>query len=147
MRFLALPASDHRHHHGIVINEPIDLDAALASFDDLWDPRIVAQINDYDARIAKVAGEFAWHSHDNTDEFFLVLDGELRIELRDEHGEREVELPRGSVFVVPRGVEHKPSSTYGASILMFEPTGTPNTGDRHDRLPDHITTTTGRSLN
>ncbi|MGH3881032.1 MAG: cupin domain-containing protein [Actinophytocola sp.] len=127
-------------------SEPIDLAAALASFDDLWDPRIVARINDYDVRVAKVAGDFAWHSHDDTDEFFLVLDGELRIGLREKHGEREVRLPRGSIFVVPRGVAHKPSATPAASILMFEPAGTPNTGDRHDELPEHITTTTGRAL-
>lgn len=147
MRFLALPAGGGTHHDGIVNNEPIHLEAALATFDDLWDPRIIARINDYDVRIAKVAGEFAWHSHDNTDEFFLVLDGELRIGLRDENGERVVALSKGSVFVVPRGVEHKPSSTDGASILMFEPTGTPNIGDRHDQIPDHITATTGRILN
>jgi mannose-6-phosphate isomerase-like protein (cupin superfamily) len=126
-----------------VINEPAGLRAALATFDDLWAPRIVAQVNDYDVRIAKVAGEFPWHSHDDTDEFFLVLQGELRIGLRDSGGEREVVLPRGSIFVVPRGAEHKPSSAGGASILMFEPTGTLNTGDRHDEIPDHITTTTG----
>ena len=127
-------------------NEPLDLASALAGFDELWDPRIVARVNDYDVRIAKVAGEFTWHRHDDTDEFFLVLDGELRIGLREERGEREVTLPRGSIFVVPRGVEHRPSATPGASILMFEPTGTPNTGDRHDELPAHITTTTGRAL-
>ena len=129
-----------------VSNEPLSLTAALATFDELWDPRIVAQVNDYDVRIAKVAGEFAWHSHDDTDEFFLVLRGELRIGLRDEEGEREVVLPRGSVFVVPRGVEHKPSSADGASILMFEPAGTVNTGDRHEQLPEHLKTTTGRAL-
>jgi mannose-6-phosphate isomerase-like protein (cupin superfamily) len=128
------------------VNESINLHTALAGFDELWDPRIVTQVNDYDVRIAKVAGEFVWHRHDDTDEFFLVLDGELRIGLRDEHGEREVVLPKGAVFVVPRGVEHKPSSADGASILMFEPTGTLNTGDRHDELPGHIATTTGRRL-
>lgn len=126
--------------------EPVDLHAALAAFDDLWAPRIAARVNDYDVRIAKVAGEFTWHRHDDTDEFFLVLDGELRIALRDEHGERAVTLPEGSLFVVPRGVAHKPFSTGGASILLFEPTGTPNTGDQHEQLPAHITTTTGRAL-
>ncbi|WP_067721176.1 cupin domain-containing protein [Nocardia yamanashiensis] len=126
--------------------EPVDLHDALASFDDLWSPRIAARVNDYDVRIAKVAGEFAWHRHDDTDEFFLVLDGELQIALRDEHGEHTVTLPKGSVFVVPRGTEHKPSSTSGAHILMFEPTGTPNTGDHHEHLPEHITTTTGYAL-
>lgn len=146
MRFLALPAGRGPGHHAEVSKEPIDLHAALAGFDDLFAPRIVAQVNDYDVRIAKVAGEFAWHAHDDTDEFFLVLDGELTIGLREADGERAVVLPRGAVFVVPRGVEHKPSSAGGASILMFEPTGTPNTGDRHDELPGHITTTVGRAL-
>ncbi|MCP3804596.1 cupin domain-containing protein [Allokutzneria sp. A3M-2-11 16] len=127
-------------------NEPLALPAALATFDELWDPRIIAQVNDYDVRIAKVAGEFAWHSHADTDEFFLVLQGELRIGLRDDEGEREVVLPQGSIFVVPRGIEHKPSSAGGASILLFEPTGTVNTGDRHEPLPAHIKTTTGRAL-
>ncbi|MFI0466422.1 cupin domain-containing protein [Saccharopolyspora sp. 5N102] len=127
-------------------DEPIDLQAALGAFDALWSPRIVTQVNDYDVRIAKVAGEFVWHSHDNTDEFFLALGGELGIGLRDAGGERVVTLPRGSVFVVPRGVEHRPFSTGGASILMFEPTGTSNVGDRHDRIPDHITATTGHAL-
>ena len=146
MRFLALPTAGRRPDDGVVSNEPLDLSTALAGFDELWAPRIATRVNDYDVRIAKVAGEFVWHRHDNTDEFFLVLDGELRIGLRDEHGEREVVLPQGSVFVVPRGVEHQPSSAGGASILLFEPTGTVSTGDRHDELPAHIRTTTGHSL-
>ena len=128
------------------MNEPIDLTAALASFDALWSPRIVTSVNDYDLRIAKVAGEHVWHIHDTTDEFFLVLDGELTIALRDDAGERSVTLPKGSVFVVPRGTEHKPSAADGASILMFEPTGTSTVGDRHDDVPDHVDATTGHLL-
>jgi mannose-6-phosphate isomerase-like protein (cupin superfamily) len=127
-------------------DEPIDLTAALASFDALWSPRIVTSVNDYDVRIAKVAGEHVWHTHDTTDEFFLVLDGELTIAMRDGAGERGVTLPKGSVFVVPRGVEHKPSAADGASILMFEPTGTSTVGDRHDEVPDHVDATTGHRL-
>jgi mannose-6-phosphate isomerase-like protein (cupin superfamily) len=127
-------------------DEPIDLTAALASFDALWSPRIVTSVNDYDVRIAKVAGEHVWHTHDTTDEFFLVLDGELTIAMRDGAGERGVTLPKGSVFVVPRGVEHKPSAAEGASILMFEPTGTSTVGDRHDEVPDHVDATTGHRL-
>ena len=125
---------------------PIHLAAALADFDQLWSPRIVTRVNDYDVRIAKVAGEHVWHAHDHTDEFFLVLDGELRIALRDDAGERTVVLPRGAVFVVPRGVEHRPSSVDGASILMFEPSGTSSVGDRHEAVPDHVDATTGRDL-
>jgi mannose-6-phosphate isomerase-like protein (cupin superfamily) len=127
-------------------NEPIDLTAALASFDTLWSPRIVTSVNDYDVRIAKVAGEHVWHVHDTTDEFFLVLDGELTIAMRDDAGERSVTLPKGSVFVVPRGTEHKPSAADGASILMFEPTGTSTVGDRHDDVPNHVDATTGHLL-
>jgi mannose-6-phosphate isomerase-like protein (cupin superfamily) len=123
-------------------DEPISLSEALASFDQLWSPRIVTRVNDYDVRIAKVSGEHVWHTHDTTDEFFLVLSGELEIALRD----RTVTLKQGSVFVVPRGVEHRPSSVDGASILMFEPTGTSTVGDRHDEVPDHVDATTGHSL-
>ncbi|GAB3245990.1 cupin domain-containing protein [Micromonospora halotolerans] len=128
--------------------EPIELAAALARFDQLWSPRIVTTVNDYDVRIAKVAGEHVWHAHDHTDEFFLVLDGELRIALRDgaDGAEREVVLPRGAVFVVPRGVEHRPSAPDGASILMFEPSGTSSVGERHDEVPGHVDTTTGHRL-
>src|SRR5215475_5062539 len=109
------------------MESPVDLAEALAGFDALWSPRIATRVNDYDVRIAKVAGEHMWHTHEHTDEFFLVLDGELHIALRDAGPggtEREVVLGRNSVFVVPRGVEHKPFSPGCASILMFEPTGT-----------------------
>jgi mannose-6-phosphate isomerase-like protein (cupin superfamily) len=129
--------------------EPISLHNALAGFEALWSPRIVSQVNDYDVRIAKVAGEHVWHTHESTDEFFLVLDGELGISLRDGgdgSGERVVTLPRGSVFVVPRGVEHRPFAPAGASILLLEPTGTSSVGERHDPLPDHVDATTGRAL-
>ncbi|MFI6486979.1 cupin domain-containing protein [Streptomyces sp. NPDC050564] len=126
--------------------EPVSLSAALASFTDLWSPRIVTAVNDYDVRIAKVEGDHVWHVHDHTDEFFLVLEGELTIALRDPDGERAVVLPKGSVFTVPRGTEHKPYAPAGAAILMFEPTGTLTVGDRHDEVPDHVDATTGRAL-
>jgi len=127
-------------------SEPIALDDALASFDALWSPRIVTRVNDYDVRVAKVEGEHIWHAHDGTDEFFLVLDGELRIGLRDGGAEREVTLPKGSVFTVPRGVEHRPSAPAGARILMFEPRGTSTVGDRHDDVPAHVDATTGHEI-
>ncbi|MFE5832325.1 cupin domain-containing protein [Streptomyces sp. NPDC056488] len=126
--------------------EPLSLATALASFDTLWSPRVATRVNDYDVRVAKVRGEHVWHAHDDTDEFFLVLDGELRIALREPAGERTVRLPRGSVFTVPRGTEHRPSSPDGASILMFEPTGTSTVGDRHDEVPSHVDATTGHAL-
>lgn len=129
-----------------VSNAPIALGQALASFDALWSPRIVTRVNDYDVRVAKVEGEHIWHVHDDTDEFFLVLDGELRISLREADGERTVRLPKGSVFTVPRGTEHRPYAPEGAAILMFEPTGTLSVGDRHEGIPGHVDATTGHAL-
>ncbi|MGW4699066.1 cupin domain-containing protein [Streptomyces sp. NPDC004285] len=127
-------------------SEPISLGKALASFDALWSPRIVTRVNDYDVRIAKVEGDHIWHVHDDTDEFFLVLDGELYISQREPDGERTVRLPRGAVYTVPRGTEHKPYAPAGAAILMFEPTGTSTVGDRHDEIPEHVDSTTGHAL-
>ncbi|WP_369182018.1 cupin domain-containing protein [Streptomyces sp. Y1] len=127
-------------------NQPILISRALASFDALWSPRIVTRVNDYDVRVAKVEGEHIWHAHDDTDEFFLVLDGELHISLREPEGERTVRLPKGAVFTVPAGTEHRPSAPSGAAILMFEPTGTPTVGDRHDEVPAHVDATTGHVL-
>lgn len=126
--------------------EPVALATALASFTDHWSPRIVTTVNDYDVRVAKVEGEHVWHVHDHTDEFFLVLDGELHIALREADGERTVVLPRGSVFTVPRGTEHKPYAPLPAEILLLEPTGTLTVGDRHDEVPDHVDATTGHAL-
>ena len=126
---------------------PVNLATALASFDDVYSPRIVARMNDYDVRIAHTLGEHVWHVHDRTDEFFLVLEGRFDVAVRDADGaERTVVLRQGDVFVVPKGVEHKPSSP-GGSILMFEPTGTSTTGDRHDgAIPDHVDSTIGHEL-
>ncbi len=124
------------------MTEPVSLTGVLASFDQLWSPRIVTRVNDYDIRVAKVHGEHVWHTHDHTDEFFLVLDGELTISLRD----RTVVLRRGDVFTVPRGTEHKPSSESGASILMVEPSGTMTVGDRHEEVPDHVDATAGHQI-
>ncbi|GAA3990178.1 cupin domain-containing protein [Streptomyces plumbiresistens] len=126
--------------------EPIALSAALASFTDLWSPRIVTAVNDYDVRVAKVEGEHVWHVHDHTDEFFLVLDGELHISLREPDGERTVVLPKGSLFTVARGTEHKPYAPIPTEILVLEPTGTLTVGDRHDDVPDHVDATTGHAL-
>jgi mannose-6-phosphate isomerase-like protein (cupin superfamily) len=127
-------------------SEPISLDAALASFSERWSPRIVTAVNDYDVRVAKVEGEHLWHTHDHTDEFFLVLEGELHIGLREATGERTVVLPKGSVFTVPRGTEHKPYAPVPSAILVLEPTGTLTVGDRHDDVPDHVHITTGTAL-
>jgi len=107
------------------MNEPIDLAQKLALFEERFSPRIVATMNDYKIEVVKVEGEFVWHSHPDTDDFFLVLEGELEIELRD----RTVHLRKGELFVVPRGVEHRPRACAEAHILLIEPRGTPNTGD------------------
>jgi mannose-6-phosphate isomerase-like protein (cupin superfamily) len=125
---------------------PVNLTQALATFTDIYSPRIVGRVNDYDIRIAHTLGEHVWHVHDQTDEFFLVLDGRFDIALRDAGGERTVSLGPGEIFVVARGTEHKPSSPGGA-ILMFEPSGTSTTGDRHEgEIPGYVDTTTGRDL-
>ncbi|WP_420034474.1 cupin domain-containing protein [Streptomyces sp. cg28] len=122
---------------------PVSLPAALGTFDALWSPRIVTTVNDYDVRLAKAEGEHVWHVHEDTDEFFLVVEGELTIALRESTGEREVRLPRGTVFTVPRGTWHKPHAAPGTAILVLEPTGTSSTGDAHDPVPDHVDSTTG----
>ncbi|MGW4194007.1 cupin domain-containing protein [Streptomyces sp. NPDC005004] len=127
-------------------SEPQSLETVLASFSDQWSPRIVTSVNDYDVRVAKVEGEHLWHAHDDTDEFFLVLSGELHISLREPAGERTVKLPRGSVFTVPRGTEHKPYAPVPTEILLLEPTGTLSVGDRHEEIPDHVDATTGHAL-
>lgn len=121
---------------------PVNLTQALASFDDVYSPRIVTRMNDYDVRIAHAQGEHIWHVHENTDEFFLVLAGEIEIGLRDPE-ERVVTLARGQVFVVPKGTFHKPSSKSGASVLLVEPAGTLTVGDVHDEVPGHVDVTTG----
>ena len=130
-----------------MIANPVNLAQALDSFDDIYSPRIVAQVNDYDVRIAHTQGEHVWHVHEDTDEFFLVLDGEFHVAVRDADGnESAVVLRQGDTYVVPKGTEHKPSSP-GGSILMFEPRGTSTTGDRHEgEIPGHIDSTTGHAL-
>jgi mannose-6-phosphate isomerase-like protein (cupin superfamily) len=105
--------------------EKVNLREKLSLFDDHWQPKIVGRYNDNEIRIVKVEGEFVWHKHDDTDDFFLVLDGHLTIQLRD----GTVELDEGELIVVPRGVEHCPLAAEEASILLIEPAGTPNTGD------------------
>ena len=125
--------------------EPINIDAVLATFDAAWSPRILTRVNDYDIRLARFSGEHVWHVHEDTDEFFLVLDGEIEIGLRDPE-ERTVTLGRGEVLVVPRGVFHKPSSKAGAVVLLVEPAGTLSVGDRHDEVGDHIDVTIGHAV-
>ena len=104
----------------------VNLANKLAGFTEHWAPRIVAHYNDNDVCVVRVEGEFVWHKHDDTDDLFLVLDGELDIELRD----GTVTLGPGELFVVPRGIEHRPVARRGeVKLLLMEPRGTPNTGD------------------
>jgi mannose-6-phosphate isomerase-like protein (cupin superfamily) len=110
--------------------EKVNLGDALASFDEAFQPRIVGHYNDSKVMVAKTRGEFVWHSHPDTDDFFLVLDGRLTIQLRDRD---DVELGPGEMYVVPRGVEHCPRAEPEAHILLIEPVGTPNTGDSTER--------------
>lgn len=124
-------------------HQSVNIDTVLGSFQELWSPRILTQVNDWDVRLAKVEGSFVWHSHPDTDELFIVLDGALDIHLREEGEEQTVHLQRNDVFVVPRGVEHRPESSEGATIMLFEPTGTLSTGDYEGEIPEHITSTTG----
>ena len=109
----------------------INLSEKLAQFSDYWAPRTVAQLNDYDIMVVKVKGEFVWHKHDDTDDFFLVLDGRLVVRLRD----REVVVVPGALFVVPRGVEHQTYAEDETHLLLIEPAGTPNTGDTETAAP------------
>ena len=112
------------------MGEKINLSEKLKSFSDHWSPRTVARFNDCDVMVVKAEGEFVWHKHDETDDFFLVLSGRLVIQLRD----RDVELAEGELFVVPRGVEHCPKADEEAHVLLIEPSGTVNTGDAGGQL-------------
>ena len=106
--------------------DKVNLGDKFASFSDHWAPRIVARYHDNEVRLVKVEGEFVWHRHEATDELFLVLEGTLDIELRD----RTVTLAPGELFVVPRGVEHRPVARCGeAKLLLIDPRDLPNTGD------------------
>jgi len=105
--------------------EKVNLAAKLAMFEERWSPRIVGEMNDYKLQVVKVEGEFVWHTHPETDELFLVLEGILTVRLRD----RVVELGPGELFVVPRGVEHCPQADTETHLLLIEPKGTVNTGD------------------
>jgi mannose-6-phosphate isomerase-like protein (cupin superfamily) len=112
------------------MNEKVNLAEKVALLDGYYSPGIVGYLNDYKLVAVKVKGEFVWHKHDDTDDFFLVLRGRLTIQLRD----RDVVLDEGELFVVPRGVEHCPKAEEEAHILLIEPRGTVNTGDAGGEL-------------
>lgn len=105
--------------------QPINLAAKLATFNEHWQPRVIGQFNGHDLMVVKVKGEFVWHQHDDTDDFFLVLTGRITIRMH----EGDVTLGPGELFVVPKGRQHCPVAEEEAQLLLIEPTGTPNTGD------------------
>ena len=103
----------------------INLRDKLTRFSEHWSPRVVAEMNDYQFKLAKFQGEFVWHSHADTDEVFIVLDGEMTLEFRD----RAVTMAAGEMYVVPKGVEHRPVARSECSVMLVEPRGVVNTGD------------------
>lgn len=105
--------------------QAVHLAEKLGLFSEHWSPKIVSQFNGHDVMVVKVKGEFTWHSHPDTDDFFLVLKGRLVIQLRD----GDVTLGPGDLYVVPKGVEHRPVAAEETHLLLIEPAGTPNTGD------------------
>jgi mannose-6-phosphate isomerase-like protein (cupin superfamily) len=105
--------------------EPINIDHKLSLFHDHWCPKIIAELNGQHVKLAKLKGEFVWHSHENEDEMFLVISGSLKIEFRD----RVETLNPGELIVIPKGVEHRPVAESEVSVMLFEPKSTINTGD------------------
>ena len=105
--------------------QPINLRDKFGRIAEHWQPRVVAEMNDYQFKLAKIQGEFVWHSHPETDEVFIIVDGQMTLEFRDS----KVDLKAGEMYVVLRGVEHKPVAESECSIMLVEPRGTVNTGD------------------
>jgi mannose-6-phosphate isomerase-like protein (cupin superfamily) len=113
------------------MSQKINLADKLAQFEGHWQPRVVGGFNGHDLMVVKFQGQFPWHKHDDTDDFFLVLKGEMIMRLRD----GDVRVVPGEIFVVPKGVEHAPFSEEETHVLLIEPTGTPNTGDAATAAP------------
>jgi mannose-6-phosphate isomerase-like protein (cupin superfamily) len=110
--------------------QKVNLGEKFALFDDHWSPKIVGELNDSYVKLAKFAGEFIWHKHDNEDELFLVIKGKLQIKLR---GERKIQLGPGELTIIPKGVEHLPIADEEAHVVLLEPKTTLNTGDVSNR--------------
>ncbi len=111
----------------------INIAEKLSLFSDHWSPRIIAELNGQHVKLGKFQGEFVWHKHDEEDELFYVLEGNFRMEFRD----RTVQVNKGEILVVPRGVEHRPVADEEVSVMLFEPAGTLNTGDTEGTLTRH----------
>ena len=113
--------------------KPINFQQKFSLFTEQWQPKVVAEMNDYQFKVARLQGDFIWHDHQDTDETFIVLEGKLRIDFRD----GSVELSAGEMFVVPKGVEHKPFADGEVKLLLIEPRGVTNTGqETSDRTAD-----------
>lgn len=112
------------------LQSAINFENKLKKISEYWSPKIIAQMNDYHFKLVKVKGDFTWHSHAETDEVFIVLNGELTIEMR----ERSITLKAGELYVVPKGVEHRPFAKNECHIMLVEPAGTINTGDSGGEL-------------
>jgi len=110
--------------------EALNFKEKLSLFEAHWTPKVIAEMNDYQFKIVKIKGDFIWHDHEDTDETFIVLEGKLRIDFRD----GQVELSEGEMFVVPKGVEHKPYAAEEVKMLLIEPRGVKNTGDKGGEL-------------
>jgi len=113
---------------------PINLSEKLSKFNQHWSPKVIAEMNDYQFKLVKIQGDFVWHQHQETDEVFIVLDGEMVIAFRD----GEVKLSAGEMYVIPKGVEHKPYAEKECKIMLVEPRGVVNTGEiQNDRTAEN----------
>lgn len=110
--------------------DKINLKEKLSKFSDHWSPKVIAEMNDYQFKLVKIQGEFVWHNHDDTDETFIVIEGEMKIEFENE----TIELSEGDMFVVPKGIEHKPWAENECKVMIIEPRGVVNTGNAEGDL-------------
>ena len=110
--------------------EKINLKEKFSKFSDHWSPKVIAEMNDYQFKLVKIQGEFVWHNHDDTDETFIVIEGEMKIEFENE----TLELNEGDMFVVPKGIEHKPWAENECKVMIIEPRGVLNTGSSESNL-------------
>ena len=113
-----------------MIMSKINLKGKLSKFSDHWSPKVIAEMNDYQFKLVKIKGDFVWHNHNDTDEVFIVIEGEMMIEFKDE----TVELNEGEMYVVPKGVEHKPYAVNECKVMLVEPRGVVNTGNTEGDL-------------
>lgn len=119
-----------RNEIGVNFMEKINLKEKLSKFSDHWSPKVIAEMNDYQFKLVKIQGEFVWHNHDDTDETFIVIEGEMKIEFENE----TLELNEGDMFVVPKGIEHKPWAENECKVMIIEPRGVLNTGSSESDL-------------